>query len=52
MTKAISMIGVTIPLSLCGMELSKNGRVHWSKRNRAFQEQKEWVWAVLWNEFG
>lgn len=41
------MIEVTIPMSLCGMELSKNGRTHWRTRHRAFQDQKEWVmWSL------
>jgi hypothetical protein len=35
--------GVTIPMSLCPMALSKNARVHWAVRARAFRDQKEWV---------
>lgn len=43
---------VDIPYSLCGMELSKNGRAHWSTRHRAFQDQKDYVYAIYLSEHG
>lgn len=34
---------VTIPMSLCPMSLSKNGRAHWRTRAEDFRNQKQWV---------
>jgi hypothetical protein len=45
--RATATITVTIPMSLAPMSLSKNGRAHWRVRHRAFQDQKEWVWATV-----
>jgi hypothetical protein len=40
-------ISVTIPMSLAPMSLSKNGRVHWRARHRAFQDQKTYtLWSL------
>ena len=40
-------IQVTIPMSLCPMSLSKNGRAHWRIRHRDFQGQKFFVELTL-----
>lgn len=44
MIATATTITVAVPVSLCPMSLSKNGRAHWSVRNRAFQAQKEWTY--------
>lgn len=46
-TLADTTITVAVPVSLCPMSLSKNGRAHWRVRHRDFQAQKEFVYWTI-----
>jgi hypothetical protein len=45
-TLSLQAWGVTIPMSVVPMSLSKNGRVYWRTRYRDFQAQKNYVIRV------
>lgn len=43
-------VALVIPIALCPMSLSKNGRTHWRTKHGAFQSQKRWVIACMQDE--
>ena len=43
-TLAATTITIAVPISLCPMSLSKNGRAHWRVRHHDFQGQKEFAY--------